>query len=208
MSQSLSWSQNVFLPSSHSHCRGENAFIVLQLLCMSKCVYHMCTILHEPFQTSKCTYKMSTIFTQPFWKQKCVFWTSPILTQSLQCISRTFTILTQPFQKSKRVYQTSNHITQPFLISKRVYETCTIPTRPFTRPHKTLTHVIYRIAGNFRGRELPQIGEIYDFRGENFCGKNFHELLACVVLKDATPQNFAQNTFANSHKTVKFVKVF
>ena len=85
---------------------------------------------------------------------------------------------------------------------------CTIPTRPFTRPHKTLTHVIYRIAGNFRGRKLPQIGEIYDFRGENFRGKNFHELLACVVLKDATPQNFAQNTFANSHKTVKFAKVF
>ena len=64
------------------------------------------------------------------------------------------------------------------------------------------TH-IYRIAGNFRGRKLPQIGEKYDF-----CGENFRGLLACAALKDVTPPNFMEKTFANSHKTTKFMKVF
>ena len=63
--------------------------------------------------------------------------------------------------------------------------------------------VEYRIAGNFRGRKLSRIGEKYDFRRENFRG-----LLACAAPKDATPLNFAEKTFTNSHKTVKFSKVF
>ena len=61
----------------------------------------------------------------------------------------------------------------------------------------------YRIAGNFRGRKLSWIGEKYDFRGENF-----HGLLACAAPKDATPPNFTEKTFTNSHKTAKFAKVF
>ena len=58
-----------------------------------------------------------------------------------------------------------------------------------------MSHVPY-IAGNFRGRKLSQIGEKYDFYRENFCG-----LLTCAVPKDATPPNFAEKTFANSHKS-------
>ena len=60
-----------------------------------------------------------------------------------------------------------------------------------------------RIAGNFRERKLSQIGEKYNFRGENF-----HRLLTFPVPKDTMPQNFAEKNFANSHKTTKFVKVF
>ena len=62
---------------------------------------------------------------------------------------------------------------------------------------------IYRIAGNFRGRKLSQIGEKYNFRGENFRG-----LLTFATPKDATPHNFADKTFVNGHKTVKFAKFF
>ena len=43
----------------------------------------------------------------------------------------------------------------------------------------------------------------YDIRGENFRG-----LLAFAAPKDATPPNFAEKTFANSHKTAKSAKVF
>ena len=42
----------------------------------------------------------------------------------------------------------------------------------------------------------------------NFCGENFRGLLAFAVPTDAMPPNFTEKTFANSHKTVKFVKVF
>ena len=51
--------------------------------------------------------------------------------------------------------------------------------------------------------KTSQIGEKYDFCGENFCG-----LIARAVLKDTTPPNFTEKTFTNSHKTLKFVKVF
>ena len=47
--------------------------------------------------------------------------------------------------------------------------------------------VAYRAAENFRGRKLLRIAP---------------------VPKDATPPNFAEKTFVNSHKTAKFVKVF
>ena len=43
---------------------------------------------------------------------------------------------------------------------------------------------------------------------ETFEGENFRELLACAAPKDATPPNFTEKTFVNSHKTVKFAKVF
>ena len=61
----------------------------------------------------------------------------------------------------------------------------------------------YHIVGNLRGRKLLWIGEKCDF-----CRENFRGLLACAVPKDATPPNFMEKTFANSHKTAKFVKVF
>jgi len=51
---------------------------------------------------------------------------------------------------------------------------------------------IHFIAGN-----ILRIGGKYNFHRENF-----HRLLAF-----ATP-NFAKKTFANSHKTAKFAKVF
>ena len=62
---------------------------------------------------------------------------------------------------------------------------------------------MYRIVGNFRGRKLSRIGEKY-----NFCRENFHGLLAFATPKDATPPNFAEKTFTNSHKTAKFAEVF
>ena len=48
-----------------------------------------------------------------------------------------------------------------------------------------------------------RIGEKYDFAEKNFRG-----LLAFAVLTDATPPNFTETTFADSHKTAKFTKVF
>ena len=42
----------------------------------------------------------------------------------------------------------------------------------------------------------------YDFGGENFCG------LLAGDLRDAMSPNFAEKTFTNSHKTLKFSKVF
>ena len=51
--------------------------------------------------------------------------------------------------------------------------------------------------------KLSQIGEKYNFRRENFRG-----LLAFATPKDATPPNFAEKTFADSHKSAKFAKVF
>ena len=56
---------------------------------------------------------------------------------------------------------------------------------------------------NFRGRKVSLIGEKY-----NFCGENLHRLLAFAMPKDATPQNFTEKTFANSHKTTKFAESF
>ena len=53
----------------------------------------------------------------------------------------------------------------------------------------------YCITGNFWGRKLLQIGD--------FCGENFHGLLAFAAPKDATLPNFVEKTFANSHKTAK-----
>ena len=47
------------------------------------------------------------------------------------------------------------------------------------------------------------MGEKYDFRGENF-----RRLFAFAVPKDATPSNFTDKTFKNSHKTANFTKVF
>ena len=64
-------------------------------------------------------------------------------------------------------------------------------------------YIKYRIVGNCRGRKLPQIGEKYDFPREKF-----RILLAFAAPKDAMPPNFMEKTFANSHKTEKFAKVF
>ena len=47
------------------------------------------------------------------------------------------------------------------------------------------------------------IGEKYDFRRENF-----RRLFTFAMPKDATPPNFAEKTFENSHKSAKFAKVF
>ena len=62
----------------------------------------------------------------------------------------------------------------------------------------TVLQLLYRIAGNFRGRKLSRIGEKYDFRG----------LLAFAMPKDTTPPNFVEKTFTDNHKTAKFAKVF
>ena len=42
----------------------------------------------------------------------------------------------------------------------------------------------------------------------NFCGGNFCRLITHAVLKDSMPPNSAEKTFADSHKTAKFTKVF
>ena len=63
------------------------------------------------------------------------------------------------------------------------------------------THILpcmYRTTGNCRGRKLSQMVE-----NKTFVGENFHRLLPP---KDATPPNFTEKTFTNSHKTTKFVK--
>ena len=58
----------------------------------------------------------------------------------------------------------------------------------------------YRIAEDFQRRKLSQIGEKNIFHRENF-----HRLLAFAAQKDdATPPNFTEKTFMNSHKAVKF----
>ena len=65
----------------------------------------------------------------------------------------------------------------------------------------TLEHssqMLYHIAGNFCKINLSQIG-----------GKREQTFADCSLVppKDATPPNFMKNTFADSHKTLKFVKV-
>ena len=66
-----------------------------------------------------------------------------------------------------------------------------------------MTTFKYCIAGNFRGRKLSQIGEKYDFHGENF-----HGLLTFAASKDTMLPNCEEKIFTNSHKTVKFAIVF
>ena len=68
--------------------------------------------------------------------------------------------------------------------------------------------------GNFWGRKLSWIGEKYKFCGENsqiantiFVEKT-HRLLTFAALKDTTLPNFKEKSFANSHKTAKFAKIF
>ena len=67
--------------------------------------------------------------------------------------------------------------------------------------HKTVAWIPY--SGKLSRKKTLQIGEKYNFRGENFRG-----LLTSAAPKDATPPNFAEKTFANRHKTAKFAKVF
>ena len=43
---------------------------------------------------------------------------------------------------------------------------------------------------------------------ETFEGENFRELVKNTIFVDATLPNFTKKTFMNSHKTVKFTKVF
>ena len=59
------------------------------------------------------------------------------------------------------------------------------------------------IVENFQGRKPSQIGEKDNFREENFRG-----MLAIAAPKKTMPENFAEKTFVNSHKTAKFAKVF
>ena len=66
----------------------------------------------------------------------------------------------------------------------------------------------YRIVGNFRGRKLLRIGKKKKIFTEKLSQRNFHRLLAFATPKDTTPQNFAEKTFTNSHKTLNFAKVF
>ena len=59
-----------------------------------------------------------------------------------------------------------------------------------------------RIAGNFRGEKLSQIGWKIWFRIENSVD------CSLVPPKDTTPPNFMEKTSGNSHKTSKFTRVF
>ena len=58
----------------------------------------------------------------------------------------------------------------------------------------------YRIAGNFRGRKLLQIGEKFSQKTSADC--------SLVPPKDAMPPNLAKTTSVNSYKTSNFAKVF
>ena len=51
--------------------------------------------------------------------------------------------------------------------------------------------------------KLSRIGDKYDL-----CGKKLSPIGRMCRAKGATPPNFAEKTFANSHKTAKFAKVF
>ena len=62
-------------------------------------------------------------------------------------------------------------------------------------------YVMY--SGKLWGRKLSRISEKYDFHGENF-----HRLLAFTTSKDGKPTKLCGEIFADSHKTVKFAKVF
>ena len=55
--------------------------------------------------------------------------------------------------------------------------------------HSSICHRCrqYRIAGNFWERKLSQIGEKYDFWGENL-----RRLLTCDASKETTPTNFVK----------------
>ena len=61
----------------------------------------------------------------------------------------------------------------------------------------------YRVAGNFRGRKLSRIGGEQEVREENFCG-----LLGTTNWVWVWLSIFAEKTFVDRHKTMKFVKVF
>ena len=61
---------------------------------------------------------------------------------------------------------------------------------------------LYRIVGNFRGRKLSRIGE-----NTIFAEKTFADCSLLQRQKMPRP-NFAEKTFAYSHKTAKFTKVF
>ena len=62
-------------------------------------------------------------------------------------------------------------------------------------------HVLY--SGKLSREKTLRISEKYDF-----CGENFRRSLAFAAPKNATPQNFTENFFADNHKTAKFTEVF
>ena len=67
------------------------------------------------------------------------------------------------------------------------------------RPHHHPLLLAYCIAGNFCGRKLSRI--------KIFAEKTFaHSSL--VPPKDTMAPSFVKKTFTNSHKTLKFVKIF
>ena len=57
------------------------------------------------------------------------------------------------------------------------------------------------IAGNFQGRKLSQIGEKVMIFTEK-------TIVTFTAPKDAMLPSFVEETFTNSHKTAKFMKVF
>ena len=60
----------------------------------------------------------------------------------------------------------------------------------------------YRIAGNFQGIKLWQIGE------KSIFAEKILRIAHFCIAKGATPPNFVEKTFTNSHRTAKFAKVF
>ena len=65
--------------------------------------------------------------------------------------------------------------------------------------HRDRYYIVHKVAH----AEVPYSRELV--KKNIFWGENFHRLLAFAKPKDdATPPNFIEKSFANSHKTVKF----
>ena len=62
--------------------------------------------------------------------------------------------------------------------------------------------VVYCTAGNFHGRKPSRIG------GKKIIAAITFADCSLVPPKDITPPHFMEKAFANSHKTLKFAKVF
>ena len=77
---------------------------------------------------------------------------------------------------------------------------CTLTLRSHHHP----LLLTYHIVGNFRRRKLSRMGE--KKQQQIFTEKTFADS-SLVLTKDTMALNFAEETFANSHKTSKFMKI-
>ena len=81
---------------------------------------------------------------------------------------------------------------------------CQISERHFSKLYAGLliTAMYYHIAGNFRGRNFRELVKI------RFSGRKLSRIAHFCSGKGCHGPNFVEKTFAYSHKTVKFAKVF